>query len=113
MITLKEFVKDTLDQVIEAMNEIDVDPNNRATTKPYGIAEHMKNAKSEYIWDRDGWIIPVSIDVAVTIDESDKVAGKGGVKVMGIGASIDGEATTNNSQTNRVAFKVPLQLKHE
>lgn len=52
----------------------------------------------------------VDFDIALTVEESKKSSGEGGVKVAGIGGSLTGESSSKDTRVSRIQFAVPLLL---
>ncbi len=52
----------------------------------------------------------VDFDIALTVEDSSKGAGSGGLKVFGIGAKLQGELQSKDTTVSRIQFAVPLLL---
>ncbi|MBU0589425.1 MAG: hypothetical protein KJ852_17795 [Gammaproteobacteria bacterium] len=52
----------------------------------------------------------VDFDIAVTAEDSTKVGGGGGLKVLGFGAKVEGDITSKESVASRIQFAIPLLL---
>lgn len=91
---LKEFVSDTLKQIIDGI----IDAQKYAGGKGTIIVPYSEQQKS------------VSFDVAVTVDESKQKEGKAGVTVWSIGGGISGKTESSSSIVSRIKFDVPIEL---
>lgn len=118
MITLKEFVRDTLDQIIEATNEFAEKHKDSGASANPNIFLPDGSSLSDTDWTGGvakgfGIIIPVEFDVAVTEGEAEKADVSGGIKVLEVVRAGGGlQAETENSTVSRVKFKVPLKLSN-
>lgn len=52
----------------------------------------------------------VDFDIAVTAEDSTKVGGSGGLKVMSFGAKVEGDLSSKESVASRIQFAIPLLL---
>jgi hypothetical protein len=115
-VSLKDYIKSTLTQIIEATEEFNNDRDHDASkgqiSKQFVSDKASAGAmKSGFIIDYDNKVtMLVDFDVATTVEENDKTSGGGSVKVMGIGGGIEGESTSRNNSESRIKFKIPLIL---
>jgi hypothetical protein len=113
-VELKEFVKQTLLDILKGVAETQQDTAVGKAVVPgqIGDAKHPGSGVSTVL--RQGALISVSFDVAVTAETSDAAKGGGGFKVavLGMGASAGGElgSTTKNVAVTRIQFSVPVLL---
>lgn len=117
MLTLKDFIKDTLGQLTEAIVEFDeayqetgASANPVLDTDMYKgdvMAGQHKDEK-----DRRDTIIPIDFDIAVTAGDAETKGGAAGIRVLQAVISAEGklERQTENTSVSRVHFKVPLRL---
>lgn len=109
---LKQFVKETISQVVSGVNEI----NEELNTTTGGYVQN----KVTYPQPMNGFIrsyiresIDVDFDVAITATESDGKNGSAGIKVasiLNIGGGVDSK--TENQIVSRVKFTLPLILPY-
>jgi hypothetical protein len=52
----------------------------------------------------------VDFDIALTVEDSSKTTGGGGLKVAGIGANINGESSSKDTKVSRIQFSIPVLL---
>ncbi|WP_296994238.1 hypothetical protein [Thalassospira sp. UBA1131] len=118
MLTLKDFVKETLTEIVDAMSEF---ANERGNTgaSPNPSLLHSKAQAHDHFFvgkfnadkDRYDLIMPVSFDVAVSAADTSNSAVGAGIKVVSFlkaDGTINSETTATSA--NRVQFTVPLQL---
>ena len=113
MITLKDFIKETLTQIVDANTEFNTEKSGTgADTNPkvYGHGEHM--ASQGFFRTRDGQnIVTINFDVAISAEEGGRTGGSGGIKVLSVFSAEGGiEQTKANSSVSRVRFPLPLKL---
>lgn len=121
MITLDEFVLNTLRQITEAVRKFDdEDKSGLASVQPRitGGTDPQKWSEAGFLYTGRGengeaqYATIVDFDIAVTAEEADIAAGGGGVKVLSF-LSAEGkiEGSSRNATVNRIRFKVPLQVR--
>ena len=99
MLTLKDFIKETLTQITEATTEFHTEQGDRA--KVLGPQIHAAGKSC----------VRVDFDVAVTAEESSRADGGVAVKVLSvISATGEVEKTNANSSDSRVSFQLALYL---
>lgn len=118
MITLKDFVKDTLVQIVEATDEFaEAKKENGASANPELFLQPGESL-AESGWCAGttrgfGLIVPVEFDVAVAARDSDRTGGGAGVRILEvISVGVDTEAETIDETVSRVRFKIPLKLSN-
>ncbi len=103
---LKEFIKETLVQIIEAIK----DAQKSVGTDNGEIILKLSTQRSKGEISHDGRVIHnIYFDVAVTVTEGSEKKGGGGIKVVSlfeIGG--DGKRSESNIFQNRIQFHVPL-----
>jgi hypothetical protein len=52
----------------------------------------------------------VDFDIALTVEDSAKAEGGGGLKVWGIGANVAGERSPKDTTVSRIQFSIPILL---
>lgn len=91
---LKEFVSETLRQVIEGVKDVqEIAAQNRAVVVPY------------YDYSKT-----VDYDVAVTAVEGKEAGAKAGISVWSIGAGGNLKTESSNTTVSRIKFSIPLEL---
>ena len=91
---VKEFVKETLRQIVEGVKEIQSEVAGKSQVAPIGD----KREKVEF-------------DIAVTV-EDEKSSGKGaGLSVFHFRAGIDGQASASTSIVHRIKFSVSVDFE--
>ena len=73
-----------------------------------GGHEYPKNARVSSSARLKSTII--DFDIAVTVETTDKASGSGGLKIAGIGASLEGGTSSRDATVNRIQFGVPVLL---
>lgn len=108
MLTLKEFVRDTLTQIVEATEEFEKsDAGNDVTVCP-----NISSAGAAAVANTEAGLIPpinVTFDIAVsTVDEA-SAKGGGQIKVLSaFAAGGEGEKLARAESISRVSFSLPL-----
>ncbi|WP_147251910.1 hypothetical protein [Thalassospira profundimaris] len=118
MLTLKDFVKDTLTEIVDALSEFSAERGDTGASAnpPLPDGKDFPAAGiliGEYHSDTNRYdvIMPVAFDVAVTASDNASTKAGGGIKVVSL-FKADGsiESGTNATSANRVQFTVPLRL---
>ena len=117
MISVKDFVKNTLQQIAEAARELESEGS--VSTRPY-----IPTAPDEVRYINLG-IIPnadradgtsdystiVDFDIAVTAQESNSTGGQAGLSVPSvIQVGIGGGVEASNTAVSRMRFKLPIRI---
>ena len=116
---LKEFVKQTLSQIVEGAKDFETEQSkDGATIKP-----RMDRVPNSEILAKNGvmfagfgtgdgidYVTFINFDVAVTTEETGTTKKGGGIKIASI-INADGskENEISNSSVSRIQFKLPLQ----
>jgi hypothetical protein len=106
---LDEFVKEVLSQIISGIRGAQ-DAEGGAFVVPSGdggheYARHPRVSSSARIKSTI-----VDFDIALTVEDSTKGGGAGGLKVFGIGANVQGELSSRDTTVSRIQFAVPILL---
>jgi hypothetical protein len=106
---LDEFVKEVLTQIVSGIQSAQ-EVEGGAFIVPSGdgghdYAKHPRVSSSARIKSTI-----VDFDIALTVEDSSKGAGGGGLKVFGIGANVQGELSTKDTTVSRIQFAVPILL---
>jgi len=107
---LEEFVKAVLSQIVAGVRGAQEVAGVGAFVVPAGIgghdfAGHPRVSMKAYLTSTI-----VDFDIAVTAEETSSTSGGGGLKVAGIGASLERESTARDARVNRIQFAVPILL---
>ncbi len=94
---LKKFIKSTLIDICEAIDEA-----KKASIETAAIAPGTVKGKPV---DK-GQL--VSFDIMVTASNSAQGEGKGKIEVLALGANLDGKVSSEKENTNRIQFQVPV-----
>lgn len=120
MITLKDFVRDSLAQIADAAKEFGDSREDEASPYP-----SVRGAVDEKMWSNHGLLFLgfgdevgaryasiVDFDVAVTAQDTDSTQAGGGIRVVSV-FSAGGEMQTQstNASVSRIRFKLPLQIR--
>ena len=106
---LDEFVKEVLIEIvagIQSAQEIE----GGAFIVPSGdgghdYAKHPRVSSSARIKSTI-----VDFDIALTVEDSNKAEGSGGLKVWGIGANVQGGVASKDTTVSRIQFAIPILL---
>ena len=106
---LDEFVKQALTQIISGIRRAQ-EIEGGAFIVPGGdgghdYAKHPRVSSSARLKSTI-----VDFDIAVTAEDSTKAAGGGGLKVVGIGANLQGEYSSKGVTASRIQFAIPILL---
>ena len=104
---LKDFVRESLEQIIEAVSEVQAKAPHGARINPRSI---MGNPPVLRESEHGSLIQQIDFDVAVTAQEGTQT--KGGIAVFAgwIGAGSHGQSTSTSQQVSRIKFCVPVLL---
>ena len=118
MITLDDFVQQTLTQIargVSAFEEAHKESGITARPSMYMKGELAGKSTSEagllYLGHEEGYASLVNFDVAITEEDSEAAKAGAGIKVWFANAGGDIEAVKGNSAVNRIQFTIPLKLK--
>lgn len=114
--TLKEYTKETILQLVEAINEINTD---LADTDAFVVGSLPDNYSQNPlpivgVWDnrdKDNHLVAnIDFEVATTIADTttSKIGGGFSVSVLSIGG--DNNSTDSNQIVNKVKFSIPIAL---
>ena len=114
MVQLKDFVSETLRQIVEGVREAQKQlPKEGIAPEPFQPGGVDAQKLGGYIAAASGGlrlIQPVEFDVAVTVTEGSKTAGGIGVAVGLFNLGSGGQSTNETASVSRIRFKVPLGL---
>jgi hypothetical protein len=106
---LNEFVQEVLTEIISGIRGAQA-VSGGAYVVPGGdgghdYAKHPRMSSSARLKSTI-----VDFDIALTVEESSKGGGSGGLKVLGIGANVQGEKAARDTTVSRIQFAVPILL---
>ncbi|TXG94011.1 MAG: hypothetical protein E6R09_18180 [Rhodocyclaceae bacterium] len=106
---LDEFIKEVLSQIISGVRGAQ-ERDGGALVVPDGdgghdYAKHTRVSSSARIKSTI-----VDFDIALTVEDSTKGTGGGGLKVFGMGANVQGELSSKDTTVSRIQFAVPILL---
>ena len=108
---LKEFVKSTIAQVIDAVDELNAMYEDKDAVvnpaTPYGL---KRGAKSVDTHQGNRVITDIEFDLTVSVEESKDSGGKVNVLACVIGGDASHSHTEGSSSVSRVRFSVPVML---
>ncbi len=108
---LKDFVSETLKQVIEGVKMAqEATKESGGKINPKGIYTTSTNSNPQLYTENNELVQIIEFDVAITTTEDDKTKGGVGVFVGAFGVGVQGESNNQNSAINRIQFKVPIIL---
>ena len=113
MITLKDFIKEALTQIVDANTEFNAEKSGTgANTNPMVYAYGEAMASQGFFRTPDGQnIVTINFDVAISAEEGERSGGSGGIKVLSVFSAEGGmEQATTNTSVSRVRFPIPLRL---
>jgi hypothetical protein len=107
---LDNFIKEVLTNIVSGIRGAQEEDGVGPFVVPGGdgghsYAEHPRFSNSARLKSTI-----VDFDIALTVEESGKTAGGGGLKVAGIGASINGESSSKDTKVSRIQFSIPVLL---
>ncbi|MBT1444860.1 hypothetical protein KJI95_10030 [Shewanella sp. JM162201] len=108
---LKDFVKDTLIQICQGVNEAQGEVNSIGGYVNPAIYGVNGNPSHFSTLSQGEGVFMVDFDVAVTVSEAEKQNGQAKISVatfLNAGGGIDN--STSQSSVTKIAFKVPLSL---
>ena len=106
---LDEFVKEVLIEIISGIRGAQ-DVKGGAFIVPSGDGGHKYAKHSRVSSSARLKSTIVDFDIALTAEDSSKTAGGGGLKVVGIGANIQGESSSKDTTVSRIQFAIPILL---
>lgn len=118
MLSLKDFVKESLSQVTEAILEFDNEYRDKGASANPVLDSHQYGKEGLLAGprrderDRNDTITMIDFDVAVTAGDKETAGGKVGINVIQAVFSAEAKAETENQNLNasRVRLRLPLRL---
>src|SRR5271163_4426416 len=109
-VSLKEFVAQTLRDILGAVTEVQKDGDIGKNIAPWGIGAIEYPSDSGAVRKGPFTATVIRFDVAVTAELSDSAKGGGGLKVAVFNLGVHGEIGSKNVTNNRIQFSIPINL---
>lgn len=106
---LNEFVREVLTEIISGIRGAQ-EAEGGAFIVPSGDGGHEYAKHSRVSSSAHMKSTIVDFDIALTAEDSSKTAGGGGLKVVGIGANVQGESSSRDTTVSRIQFAIPILL---
>lgn len=106
---LDEFIKEVLTQVISGIRDAQ-QVEGGAFIVPSGDGGHNYATHPRVSSSARLKSTIIDFDIALTAEDSSKVAGGGGLKVLGIGANVQGDKSSKDITVSRIQFAIPVLL---
>ena len=104
---LKDFIKTALTNLVEGVSEAKESLNDNICPS----VGHAFLQKTSLVQDINGrYIETVQFDIAVTTENATNASAKAGIRVMGVGAGVDGMTESSHTSVSRIKFQVPIAL---
>jgi hypothetical protein len=116
MVQLKDFVSETLKQVIEGILAAQVFAKEKgALVNPRGLVPLTPDSDKYIVDSGEQAAIPqfIEFDVAVSASESGEAKAGVGIFAGAIGVGTQAKLEGANSSTNRIRFSVPVQFPRQ
>jgi hypothetical protein len=107
---LDEFVKTVLTQVLSGITKAQGDDKVGPFVVPNKDGFHAYPANARVASNNRLKSTIIDFDVAITVESSGQTKGGGGLKIVGIGANVEGQLSTKDINVSRIQFGVPLML---
>lgn len=108
---IKDFVKESLMQIAESINEANVELDGKGTYIPSGdmigegvLFSIIKGSETKHF-------IKVEFDLAVTVSQEHGTSGGGGLSIASLAnVGIKGEDKEDKEEISRIKFMIPMAL---
>ncbi|MFA5206640.1 MAG: hypothetical protein WC708_19750 [Lentisphaeria bacterium] len=107
---LKDFVSQTLSQIIEGIEDAQLNKGTTAKINPSGLRMGEKIHSMFFDFNTHTIIANIEFDVAVTTEEAKGTKGGIGVLVGAITLGAQGQSDTKNTSLSRIKFSVPVSF---
>lgn len=97
MIDLKQFVSETIQQVIEGAKDAGL-----------YLKDGLDYDKDGYVQVGDGHMHKIEFDISITTSESSKSEGKAGIMIKVVDFGIKGSDNNESTSMNKIRFSVPV-----
>ena len=109
-VSLREFVSQTLRDVLGAVTEVQKDEGIGRRIAPWGIGAIEYPADSGAIRKGPFTATVIKFDVAVTAEATDAAKAGGGLRIAVFDLGVHGEMGSRNTATSRIQFSIPISL---
>ena len=108
---IKDFVKESLMQIADSINEVNMELKEKGTYIPSGdivgegaLFSVIKDSKTRHF-------IKVEFDLAVTVSQEHGTSGGGGLSIASLAkVGIKGEDIEGKEEISRIKFMIPMAL---
>ena len=108
---IKDFVKESLMQIAESINEANIELIDKGSYVPTGnivgegvLCTVVKNSETRHF-------IKVEFDLAVTVSQEHGTSGGGGLSIASLAnVGIKGEDKEDKEEISRIKFMIPMAL---
>lgn len=112
---LNEFVKETIVDIVKGINDAN---DELKESSAFVVSSNCKDFSGNirYTEDSQGlrhYVSLIDFDVAVSISDGNSKEGKGRIQVGPLSWGRNNEKTTEEANSNRVKFSIPLALPRE
>ena len=107
---LDNFIEEVLTNIVSGIRGAQDKDNVGAFVVPGGDGGHDYAKSARFSNSARLKSTIVDFDIALTVEESGKTAGGGGLKVAGIGANVTGETSSKDTKVSRIQFSIPVLL---
>jgi hypothetical protein len=109
-VSLKDFISQTLRDILGAITEVQEDEKIGKYIAPWGIGAIEYPADSGAIRKGPFTATVIKFDVGVTAELTDAAKAGGGLKVAVFNLGVHGEMGSKDSATNRIQFSIPINI---
>lgn len=110
MVELKQFITETLRDIVEGIQEAQAIEGVGGLIAPKGIGGHTFSPESGVYHQAQIVSTVVKFNVAVTAETADAAKGHGGIKILAFGGGIEGQVSSKESAVSHIQFPVPLVM---
>lgn len=107
---LDEFVKTALSKIVSGIRQAQEIDEVGAFIVPSKIGGHDYANHPRVSIKANLSTTIVDFDIAVTVEENNAVSGAGGLKIVGLGAKLEGQSSSKDTRISRIQFAVPILL---
>ncbi|MBX3506939.1 MAG: hypothetical protein KF895_15785 [Parvibaculum sp.] len=121
MLTLKDFIKETLSQIVVAVSEFSKEHEAIGATTNPKLQTSVKTSEWSNVglifsgWGEDGganYATLVDFDIALTAEDSENSKFGGGIRVLSfLGADGERSDISKSSSVSRIKFRLPVQVR--
>lgn len=108
---IKDFVKESLKQIADSINEVNMELEEKGTYIPSGdivgegvLFSVIKNSKTRHL-------VKIEFDLAITVSQEHGTSGGGGLSIASLAnVGIKGEEKEGKKEISRIKFMIPMAL---